>query len=204
MSSDWGKLINSAAHGDEMAWRAIVERLRPMLCQTADRELAPRVRRRVDPSDVVQRSLLEAWQARATFGGSTAGELQKWLCRILEHNLQDVIRQHIQTDMRTVDRERSLDELRSSGAGRLDLFASAGLSPRSTLARREALARLTRYLDDLPHRQRHAVRMRYIERRSLKEIAADFGCNENAAAQLLARGLRNLRRLHEQFQSPQS
>jgi RNA polymerase sigma-70 factor (ECF subfamily) len=204
MSSDWPNLIDSAMRGDEPAWRTIVEQLRPHLRQAAARQLAERVRRRVDPSDIVQQSLLEAWNARGTFAGLSKAELVAWLGRIVERNLQDTVRQHIGTDMRTVDRERSLDELRSSGAARPDVFISAELSPRSLLARREALGRLARFLDDLPPRQRQAVRMRYIERRTLNEIAVHFALSENAAAQLLARGLSNLRRRHEQLKSPSS
>ena len=202
MSSDWGKLITAAGEGDKRAWDTIVEQLRPLLRQLAARQLDSGLRRRVEPSDVVQESLADAWKARAGFKGRSRSELVAWLQAILEHNVRDVVREHVEADKRSVRQERSLDELRSSGAARPDVFISAELSPTSRLVRREALARLMQFLDELPPRQRDAVRMRYIERRTLNEIAVHFGLSENAAAQLLARGLSNLRRSHEQLQSP--
>jgi RNA polymerase sigma-70 factor, ECF subfamily len=202
--SDWGNLIAAASQGNEDAWQAIVERLQPLLRQLADRQLDQHVRQRVAPSDVVQDSLADAWKARAGFKGVSKRELVAWLQAILEHNVRDLIREHVEADKRTVNRERSLDELRSSGAARPDVFISAELSPRSQLARREAIGRLSRFLDDLPQRQRQAVQMRYIEHRTLKEIADHFACKKNAAAQLIARGLANLRHHHKQIQSPSS
>jgi RNA polymerase sigma-70 factor (ECF subfamily) len=199
---DWSSLIAAAAGGDEIAWRSLVERIRPQLREAAARELSRRVRRRVDPSDVVQQSLADAWEDRADFQGVSAAELVAWLLSILKNNLKDAVRRHIKAGKRSIDHERSLDELRSSGAARPDVFVSAELSPQSQLARREALGRLVRLLEDLPPRQRQAVRMRYVERRALKEIAAHLDCNENTAAALIFRGLANLRRRHEQLQSP--
>lgn len=198
---NWPELITAACHGNQRAWGTVVEHVRPFLRQAAGRDLAGRVRRRVDPSDVVQRSLLEAWQARATFAGASQAELLAWLSRILERNLRDAVRVHIEADKRSVRQERSLEELRSSGAARPEVFISSELSPQSQVVRREAFARLVQFLDELPPRQRQAVRMRYLERRTLKEIAAHFECNENTAAQLIARGLANLRHRHR-HQSP--
>ena len=200
--SDWGNTIAAAGQGDERAWDAILEQLRPLLRQFADRQLDGGLRRRVEPSDVVQESLAEAWKARAGFKGRSRAELVAWLQAILEHNVQDAVREHIEADKRSVRQERSLDELRSSGAAGPDVFISAEPSPASRLARRESIARLMQFLDDLPPRQREAVRMRYLERRTLKEIATNFECNENAAAQLIARGVSTLRRSLKQLQSP--
>jgi RNA polymerase sigma-70 factor (ECF subfamily) len=202
MSSDWGNLIASAGQGDKQAWDLMVERLRPLLRQLADRQLDGRLRHRVEPSDIVQESLADAWKAREGFKGRSRAELVAWFQAILEHNVQDAVREHIEADKRSVRQERSLDELRSSGAARPDVFISAELSPGTRLARRESIARLMQFLDDLPPRQREALRMRYIEHRTLHEIAAHLNCKTNAAAQLIARGLSNLRRSHEQVQSP--
>ncbi|MEX2142460.1 MAG: sigma-70 family RNA polymerase sigma factor [Pirellulales bacterium] len=200
---NWPHLIAAALQGDQHAWQTMVEQLRPLLRQTAAGQLPQRVRRRVDPSDVVQQSLLEAWKARAGFGGSSQAELLKWLCRIVERNLQDVLRQHIQADKRSVDHERSLDELRSSGAFRPEVFVASELSPRSELAHREVLSRLVDSVATLSPQQRDAVRMRYFERCSLADMAARLDLTENAAAQLLHRGLQSIRRLYREGEAPE-
>jgi DNA-directed RNA polymerase specialized sigma24 family protein len=127
--TNWFNLIAAARTGDERAWRSIVEHLRPQLREDAARQLSRRLRRRTDPSDVVQQSLTEAWVDRGQFAGSSKAELEKWLRRILERNLQDAVRRHIQTDMRSVDHERSFDELLSSGDFRPEVFLAEELSP---------------------------------------------------------------------------
>mgnify|MGYP001582598816 CR=1 FL=1 len=43
--------------------------------------------KRVDPSDMVQRTLLEAHQDRAKFRGTTDDELVGWLRAILRHRI---------------------------------------------------------------------------------------------------------------------
>ncbi len=200
--TNWSNLITAARAGDQRAWQSIVEHVRPQLREAATRQLSRRLRRRTDPSDVVQQSFAEAWVARADFAGSSKAELERWLRRILERNLQDAVRRHIQTDMRSVDHERSFDELVSSGDFRPEVFLADNLSPRSEVARREAVARAVDALDNLPQQQSEAVKMRYLEGCSLAEMAARLNLTENAAAQLLHRGLQNLRRRHEQLQSP--
>jgi RNA polymerase sigma-70 factor (ECF subfamily) len=194
-------LIAAAQAGDEFAWQAIVAHVRPQLRASAARQLSPRVRRRADPSDVVQQSLAEAWVARADFAGRSKAELEKWLRRILERNLQDAVRRHIQTSKRSVDHERSFAEILSSGDFRPEVFLADELSPGSEIARRELLACVVSLLEALPRGQREAVKLRYLDRCSLAEMAARLDLNENAAAQLLHRGLQNLRRRYRQLQS---
>jgi RNA polymerase sigma-70 factor (ECF subfamily) len=199
---DWSNLIAAAGRSDEQAWQTIVEQLRPLLRQLADRQLDAQVRQRVEPSDVVQESLADAWKGRAGFHGASKGELIAWLHTIVEHNVQDAVREHIEADKRSIKHERSLDELRSSGAFHPEVFVAGELSPRSELARREAVEGVARFLDDLPPQQRKAVELRYFEHCTLAEMASRLQLNENAAAQLLHRGVSNLRHRHEQVQSP--
>jgi RNA polymerase sigma-70 factor (ECF subfamily) len=200
--SHWIDLIAAARAGDPSAWAAIVEQLRPRLRQAAERQLSQRLRRRVDPSDVVQQSLAEAWTARSDFAGCSAAELEKWLRRILDRNLQDHVREHVHANKRSIDRERSFDELLSSGDFRPEVFLANDLSPRSAVARREVVAEITALLATLPPGQRDAVKMRFFDRCSLADMAARLKLSENAAAQLLHRGLKNLRRLCREGEAP--
>jgi RNA polymerase sigma-70 factor (ECF subfamily) len=57
----------------------------------------------------------------------------------------------------------------------------------------EHRARLFRLVNQLPHDQRHVIFERFVEQRSIREIAQQLGRTEGAVKQLQLRGLQNLR-----------
>src|SRR5262245_32648694 len=90
------------AHG-----RAL-EQFREYLRLLARLQLDPRLRGKLDPSDLVRQTLLEAYAKRHQFRGSTEGKWLAWLRQALAHNLADALRAFKQAK-RTVGRERSLE-----------------------------------------------------------------------------------------------
>jgi RNA polymerase sigma-70 factor (ECF subfamily) len=61
------------------------------------------------------------------------------------------------------------------------------------MMRDEAAVFLANCLQELPESQREALRLRYVEGASLKEISTAMGKSEMAVAGLLKRGLQALR-----------
>jgi len=57
----------------------------------------------------------------------------------------------------------------------------------------EHRARLFRLVSDLPANQRRVIQGRFVEERSIREIAKELGRSEGAVKQLQLRALQNLR-----------
>src|SRR5437764_14385854 len=81
-------------------------RFRSYLRLLARLHLDPRLRGKVDPSDLVQQTLLQAHRARDTFRGHSEAELAGWLRQILARNLAHAVRDPTRA-RRDVARQRS-------------------------------------------------------------------------------------------------
>jgi RNA polymerase sigma-70 factor (ECF subfamily) len=75
------------------------------------------------------------------------------------------------------------------------LLAVEQQSPCQHAVQQENLLRLAEALGRLPEDQRAAVELHHLEGRSLAETAEQLGRSRSAAASLVFRGLRNLRRM---------
>jgi RNA polymerase sigma-70 factor, ECF subfamily len=172
-----------------------LERFRDRLRLLARAELDVHLQGKIDPSDVVQQTLLEAYQARDQFRGKSEGELVVWLQRILAHNLADVVR-HYNTAARDVVLEHSLESSLAESASRLDVWlADERSSPTQQVLRQEQLGRLYEALMKLPEDQRITVEGKHLHGLSVEQISQEMGKTEAAISGLLRRGMRRLREL---------
>ena len=177
-----------------------LNRFRSYLLLLARGRLDVRLRGKLDPSDVVQQTLLEAHEGRVRFRGRTAGEQAAWLRQILARNLANAARDFGRAK-RDVHREHALQAALDESASRLEAWLAAEQSSPSQQAERHdrALA-LAEALDTLPEGQREALVLRHWQGRSLAEIAQVMGCSTAAVTGLLYRGLKNLR---QQLREPE-
>lgn len=170
-----------------------LDRFRAYLHLLARLQLDPRLRTKLDASDVVQQTLLQAHAARDQFRGSSPEELTAWLRQILARVLGHAVRDFAR-GKRDVAQERSLDAALDASSARLETFLAADQSsPSERAGRNEQLLRLADALANLPEAQREAVVLHYWQDWSLADIAKHLNRTTSAVAGLLKRGLGALR-----------
>lgn len=172
-----------------------LERHRPYLTLLARTYLSRRTAGRLDSSDIVQQTLLDAFAKRDQFSGANDAQLMAWLQQILKNNLLDALRDQ-QRDKRDIRRERSLEGAIEGSFSHTDQWlAAVQSSPSQRAVKQEDLLRLSEALTELPEAQREAIVLHHLQGLKLAEVAAEMGRSEAAIAGLLFRGMTALHAL---------
>jgi len=176
-----------------------LDRFRGYLTVLARTHLGSRYDRRVDASDIVQMTLLEAHQKRAHFRGDTRTEMAGWLRTMLVHNVADAVRA-MERDKRDIRRERSLEtEISDSFSRAHDWLAADHTSPSEHLVRHEQHLALADALAELPPEQSEAIILHHLHGMPLRDLAAHMQRSEPSVAGILYRGLQRLRQKMTSF-----
>ena len=149
----------------------------------------------LDPSDVVQQTLLKAHEKIGQFRGNSEAELAAWLRRILANQLSTAFRRLGRGEQ---DRgpERSLEAALEDSSARLEAWLVADQSsPSEHAIRQEHLLRLSAALAQLPEDQRSALELKHLHGCSVEAISQQLGRTKYAVGGLLYRGLKRLREL---------
>ncbi len=170
-------------------------RYRDYLCVLARLQMGPRLQHKLDPSDLVQQTLLKAHARRGQFRGRNEAEFAAWLREILANNLAEAAR-HFGTAGRDVALERSLEDALSESSARLERWLAADApGPSEQAARNEQVLRLAQALGRLPEDYRQAVELHHLKDCPVAEVARQMGRSTRSVAGLLLRGMKRLREL---------
>ena len=190
------QLVVASKQGDNEAFGRLLEQYRGYLLMLAHRYLSERLRRRVDPLDIVQLTYLEAKRDLQSFRGETPAEFAGWLRGMLKNNVATAVTRHITTKKRSIKREVNTAgnaEDDSGGGGWIGQLPGSTTSPSGVAIREEAVVALFEALHQLPEMQAEALRLRYMEGLPLAQIVERMGKSDTAVAGLLKRGLQKLR-----------
>jgi RNA polymerase sigma-70 factor (ECF subfamily) len=170
-----------------------LERFRPYLQllarMTWDRRLQPRL----DASDLVQQTLLQAQKGLEQFRGQTDAELAAWLRRILARVLAHATRD-LGRAKRDHGRECSLEQLVEDSSRRLgDGVIGHDTGPFQRAESNERAQRVAEAVEGLADAQRDAIVLHFWNGCSVEEVAHELDRSPAAVAGLIHRGLKKLR-----------
>jgi RNA polymerase sigma-70 factor (ECF subfamily) len=158
--------------------------------------LDDRIQGRLDFSDVVQATFMEASRDFDSFRGESVESFLAWLRNILRNNVATAHQEHLVTQKRSARREVRMGNATADPGSEVQLaniLPAETSTPSQRIMRDEAAVVLATCLEQIPVTQREAIRMRYLEGMSLKEISRKMDKSEMAVAGLLKRGLQGLR-----------
>jgi RNA polymerase sigma-70 factor, ECF subfamily len=164
-------------------------------------EVGRRLQAKLDASDLVQETLLEAFKNFSKFRGTTERQLIGWLRQIMAASLANLLRRYLGTQARDVRLERQLADQLDQSAQRLDCgLMDAQSSPSRQAARREQAVLLANALQRLPQDYREVILLRHIEGMTFPEVGHRMGRSLDSVEKLWVRGLTRLRQLMETVQ----
>lgn len=148
----------------------------------------------LDADDLVQETHIEAFRHFDEFHSRGGGHFRGWLRKIAIHKLRDAIKRH-RADKRGGGRAQLVParDATESTMMLLDALAQESRTPSRSVARLEALGLLERAIQSLPPRYQEAVRLVYIEQRSVVDAAQQTGTSERAIHGLCRRSIKLLR-----------
>lgn len=197
---EFARWLQAARSGDLKALGRLLDWCRAYLLQIAQMELPDRLHRKVDPSDIVQETFLEAQRGFGGFHGTTEQDLLAWLRGILRHNLTDLARQ-FRRGKRDVGRELPLDD--SANEGLQNELLDDDETPCTQARSREQDAALQKALALLPAHYREVIYRHDFHGLSFDAIGRHLGRSSEATRKLWVRAVEQLRQLLGPFHDPQ-
>ena len=148
---------------------------------------------KLESSDLVQQTLVEAYEKLDQFRGTTEGELAKWLSQILSSNTVDAVR-GIHRKKRDINRERPIAQPNHSSSGTPGEWLPADqTSPSFAAQHAEQLLELSQAIGRLPTAQQEVIVLHHLQGLSLNEVATRINRSRSAVAGLAYRALKSLR-----------
>lgn len=196
MGQEIRPLIELARSGDEAAIGRLLAAYGEYLKLLARMQVGQRLQGKLDASDLVQETFMDAHRQMPQFKGTTEAELLAWLRRILAGQVAMTVRRYFGAKGRDINLERGIGAQIDASSHAMDgALIGSNTTPSQHVARREQAVLLADALAQLSEDHREAIVLRHLEGLSLADTAVRMGRSQDSVQKLYVRGLMNLRRL---------
>ncbi len=185
-------LIERARSGETDARDRLFEMCRSYLGYIARSQVETWLRVKVDASDLVQQTLLEAHRDFGRFQGGSEGEWLCWLRKILSHNAADFVRSYRGTAKRQARREVRFRDPADSMARGAPEPAAPGDTPSQEFLQLEDELRMVAALDQLSPDYREVIVLRNLQRLPFNDVAERMKRTRPAVQMLWMRAIKKL------------
>lgn len=189
---DISDLITRARRGDTEAREKLFELCRRYLGYVARSQVESWLRVKVDASDLVQQTMLEAHRDFGRFQGGSEKEWLAWLRQILTHNAADFVRRYRGTAKRQLRREVRFRDPADSKATGAPEPADPGMTPSQEFLQLDNELRVTAALAELPPDYQEVIVLRNLQRLPFTEVAERMDRSRPAAQMLWMRAIKKL------------
>jgi len=192
--ADPERLIQDAKEGRHDALGSLLDLYRNYLRLLARLEIGHRVQAKLDASDIVQETFLEAHRHFGQFNGKSEGEFVQWLRMILAARVANTLRHYLGTQGRDVRREEAVVLNLDHSSMQIDQFLAASISsPSQQAVRRERAVLLADALEALPKDYREVLTLRHFQGNSFPDVAQAMGRSIDSVQKLWLRALIRLK-----------
>jgi RNA polymerase sigma-70 factor, ECF subfamily len=194
--SELTRLIELVRSGDQRALGVLFDRYRDRLRRMVELRMDPRLRSRLDASDVIQEAYLEVARDLESYVNDPKLAPLLWLRLHVGRRLITLHRKHLGTRMRDAGVEISLYQEalpQASSAALASMLLGRHTSPTQAAQRAERLLRVQDALNGLEPIDREVLALRHFEQLDRAETAQVLGISQEAGAKRYFRALKRLK-----------
>lgn len=189
-SSETTDLLFRLGNGDRVSLERLMQLHRNYLRRIVDLRMERDLRRRIDPSDVVQETFLVVAKRIESYLKNRPASFRIWLRSTALEKLVDLRRRHL-SEKRTVRREIHLSDVSSLALAQ----GLLGERPSQILSRKEVAEQVRRIMLQLGDTDREILLLRRVEELNNSEAATVLSIEPETARKRLGRAILRLTKL---------